>query len=258
MPRKDPDADTAYLDALEALQLALVETQTWLIATGAKVLVIFEGRDAAGKDGAIKAMAAHMSARNTRLVALPKPSDRERQQWFLQRYAAHLPAGGEVVVFNRSWYNRAGVEPVMGFCTPEENEEFLRDVVPFEGMLADAGIVIVKFWLDISRAEQRQRLKERAGDPLKALKVSPLDAKADEKWDAYTAARDTMLSRTGSDWAPWTVVRADSKKKARLAILAHLVRTLGCPDLTRPVDPPAPDILFGFEPAALSDGRLQR
>jgi polyphosphate kinase 2 len=250
--------DDAYEQALLGLQLGLVRTQQWAIETGAKLIVVFEGRDAAGKDGAIKRITEYLSPRATRVAALPKPSDRERTQWFFQRYAAHLPAAGEIVLFNRSWYNRAGVEPVMGFCTPQEHEAFLADVTGFERMLIDSGAVIVKLWLDISRKEQAQRLKERRSDPLKALKISPLDAEAQKRWDAYSAARDTMLTRTHTAATPWMVVRADDKKAARLAIIAHILHIAGAPGVAASTPAPDPAILFAFETAALSDGRLAR
>jgi polyphosphate kinase 2 len=171
-------------DELEALQVALVRFQQRAIETGERDLVIFEGRDTAGKDGAIKRIVEHLSIRNTRVVALPKPNERQRTEWYFQRYVEHLPAAGELVILNRSWYNRAGVERVMNFATPEEQETFLRDVTVFERMLVGSGIQIVKLWLDISRQEQAERLEARRTDPLKALKISPLDAVAQEKWDA--------------------------------------------------------------------------
>src|SRR4051794_27811342 len=175
-PKHYPTMAKSDDDDLEALQVLLVRYQQHAIESGAKDLVIFEGRDAAGKDGAIKRITEHLSVRNTRAVALPKPTERERSEWYFQRYVRHLPAAGEFVLFNRSWYNRAGVEPVMGFCTPEEHETFLHDVPGFEAMLVGSGLTVVKLWLDISRKEQAQRLKARTNDPLKALKVSPLDA----------------------------------------------------------------------------------
>ena len=250
-------SNSDFLAALEPLQAQLVITQQWLMETGQKVLIIFEGRDAAGKDGTIKRMTEHMSARNTRAVALPKPSDREKSQWYFQRYVAHLPAAGEVVIFNRSWYNRGGVEPVMGFCSPEENEEFLREVVPFEAMLSNSGIKVIKLWLDISREEQAKRLEERRTDPLALLKVSPLDAVAQEKWDDYTAARNKMLSATHNKVTPWTCIKGNSKKQARLAIISHILSELACPNLTTPAAKPDDKILFSFEPKAIKDGRLE-
>lgn len=245
-------------DELRAGQLALVKWQQHAMKSGEKVLIIFEGRDAAGKDGAIHALTEHMSVRNTRVVALPKPSDRQRSEWFFQRYVRWLPACGETVIFNRSWYNRAGVERVMGFSTPEEQEVFLRDVPTFEAMLAESGIKLVKLWLDVSKDEQGKRLDERRTDPLKALKASPLDAAAQEKWDAYSAARDEMLRRTTSAIAPWVIVRADHKKRARRAILSHLVQVLAPEALADTVEPADSDVLFPFEMSALNDGRLER
>jgi polyphosphate kinase 2 len=200
----------------------------------------------------------HLSVRNTRVVALPKPSDRQRTQWYFQRYVPHLPAAGETVIFNRSWYNRAGVERVMGFSTPEEQEAFLRDVPTFEAMLVESGLKIVKLWLDVSKAEQKKRLDERHSDPLKALKASPMDAAAQEKWDAYSKARNLMLERTSTALCPWTCVRADHKHKARLAFLSHLAHVLASPKIADGVPAPDPEVLFTFETAALTDGRLER
>lgn len=254
MSKQDDDYDHEIV----ALQTALVRFQQAAIASGQNVLVIFEGRDAAGKDGAIKRITEHLSVRNTRVVALSKPTDRERSQWYFQRYAVHLPAGGELVIFNRSWYNRGGVEPVMGFCTPEEHEAFLRDVSPFEAMLTGSGVQIVKLWLDISREEQAKRLKARLTDPLKALKVSPLDAEAQKRWDDYTKARDEMLTRSHTDVAPWTIVHTDKKKAARLNIMRHLLKVLAPKDVAKGVRKTEPDVLYGFEAAAIGDGRLER
>lgn len=250
-------SETDFLAALEPLQVQLVTTQQWLMETGQKVLIIFEGRDAAGKDGTIKRMTEHMSARNTRVVALPKPSDREKTQWYFQRYAAHLPAAGEVVIFNRSWYNRGGVEPVMGFCTKEEHQEFLRDVTSFETMLVGSEIKVIKLWLDISKEEQAKRLEERRTDPLALLKTSPLDAVAQEKWDDYTNARNVMLTATHNKVTPWMCVRGNSKKPARLAIISHILSELACPKLTEAPPKPNNDILFPFAVKAIKDGRLE-
>ena len=245
-------------DDLEELQLALVRFQQHAIQTGQRDLVIFEGRDAAGKDGAIKRIVEHLSIRNTRVMALPKPTEREQSQWYFQRYVPHLPAAGELVLFNRSWYNRAGVEPVMGFCTPDQHEAFLRNVPVFERMLAGDGVQIVKLWLDISRKEQAERLDDRRKDPLKALKVSSLDAVAQEKWDAYSKARDEMLTRSSSPEAPWYVVRTDKKPIARANIMRHLLKVLAPKTIAKDVPPPDPDVLFTFERPALEDGRLER
>jgi polyphosphate kinase 2 len=250
--------DAKYEAELRARQLALVHWQQHAMAAGEKVLIIFEGRDAAGKDGAIRTLTDHLSVRATRVVALPKPTDRDRSLWYFQRYVVRLPAGGETVIFNRSWYNRAGVERVMGFSTPEEQETFLRDTPTFEAMLLESGLKLVKLWLDVSRKEQAERLEERRTDPLKALKASPLDTVAQQKWDDYTEARDEMLKRTSTPQAPWICVRGDHKKAARLAILGHIVRTLAPKSIAHEVDAPDPDVLFPFELAALTDGRLER
>ncbi|MBL8772484.1 MAG: polyphosphate kinase 2 [Phenylobacterium sp.] len=244
-------------DDVEALQAALVRFQQHAIAAGERDLVIFEGRDTAGKDGAIKRIVEHLSIRATRVVALPKPTERERSQWYFQRYVEHLPAEGELVILNRSWYNRAGVERVMGFATPDEQERFLRDVPVFERMLVNSGVQIVKLWLDISREEQAARLEARRTDPLKALKISPLDAVAQEKWSDYSAARDEMLRRTHLPEAPWTIVRTDRKKVARASIMRHLLRVLAPPAIADRIEPPDPEVVFEFSTAALADGRLE-
>ena len=245
-------------DELEALQLGLVRTQQAMGESGQRVVLVLEGRDAAGKDGAIRRIIAHLSVRSTRVVALPKPSDRERSQWYFQRYVEHLPSAGEFVIFNRSWYNRGGVEPVMGFCTPAEHAAFLRDAPEFERMLVESGVRLVKVWLDISRKEQRKRLAARRTDPLKALKVSPLDAVAEKKWKAYSAARDQMLERTHTAWAPWWCVRADDKRAARLNIIRHLLHQVAPPEIAAETARPDPAVLFPFEPSAIADGRLAK
>lgn len=250
--------DKAYDEELVKLQVALVHWQQRAMERGDKAVVIFEGRDAAGKDGAIKRITEHLSNRATRIAALPKPSDRERSQWYFQRYVSHLPAAGELLLFNRSWYNRGGVEPVMGFCTRAEHETFLKDVPSFESMLVESGVTLIKLWLDIAKDEQDKRLDERRNDPLKALKVSPLDAVAQEKWKDYTAARDLMLTRTHTDATPWHCVRGDHKKPARLNIIRHLLAELAPAKLRKGVDAPDPEVLFRFDPVALTDGRLAR
>lgn len=244
-----------YERQLRDLQLALVRWQTRAMAEGQKVIVVLEGRDGAGKDGTIKRVTEHMSVRATRVVALPKPSDRERSLWYFQRYVRHLPACGEIVIFNRSWYNRAGVERVMGFSTPAEQAEFLRDAPTFERMLVESGAVLVKYWLDITREEQARRLDDRRSDPLKALKVSDMDAVAQKKWKDYSRARDEMLVHTHSDLAPWWCLRADHKKRTRINLMRHLVRAMD-PDAKTPE--PDPEVLYRFEPEALADGRLAR
>jgi polyphosphate kinase 2 len=247
-----------YDEELAKLQLALVHFQQGAMESGEKAIIVLEGRDAAGKDGTIQRLTEHLSPRNTRVAALPKPSDRERSQWYFQRYVQHLPAAGELVIFNRSWYNRGGVEPVMGFCTSAEQEQFLRDTPTFEAMLVESGARLVKLWLDISKDEQAERLNDRRTEPLKALKVSPLDAEAQKRWDAYSAARDEMLRRTHTDETPWVCVRADHKKAARLNILRHVVRTIAPKDIAKSVDKPDPTVVFPFEIAALDDGRLAK
>ncbi len=246
----------AYDDELRDLQIAMIRTQQQAIKDGWKILTIFEGRDAAGKDGAIARITGPLARRETRVVALPKPSDRERTQWYLQRYVAHLPAAGEFVLFNRSWYNRAGVEPVMGFCTAAEHEEFLREIPNFEKMQVASGVKLLKFWLDISPAEQAKRLKARRTDPLKVFKTSPLDDVAEEKWSDYTTARDEMLRRTDCDEAPWVCVRADHKKAARLNILRWMLHTIAPEKVVKGVKKPDGEVIFRFDPAALTDGRL--
>jgi len=247
-----------YQDELRRLQIGLVRYQQWAIKTGAKALVIFEGRDGAGKDGTIARIIAHLVARNTRVISLPKPSDRDRSEWYFQRYIRHLPAAGEIVLFNRSWYNRAGVEPVMGFCTPTEHEEFLREAPDMERMLETADIRLVKIWLDISKAEQAKRLDARETDPLKSLKSSSMDRVAQKKWKDYSAARDQMLERTHTASAPWVCVRADHKKTARLNVIRHLLHALAPDKVRDDIELPDPKVLFTFETAAITDGRLAK
>lgn len=231
--------DDHYKSALYDLQVELVKLQRNLIASDARVLVILEGRDAAGKDGTIKRLTEHMSPRETRVHAPGKPSDRETSEWYFQRFVPFLPAAPEFVVFNRSWYNRAGVERVMGFCTQEQAGEFLNSVVPFERMLVRDGIHIRKYYLDISRQEQKARLHERERDPLTQWKVSPVDEAAQKKWKSYSQARDEMFERTSHSDAPWRIVVANDKKVARLEFLRDLLdsfsyrgksRKLGLPD----------------------------
>ncbi|KAA5803396.1 polyphosphate kinase 2 [Alkalicaulis satelles] len=236
-----------YKRELTRLQIGLVALQRHLIATGARLLVILEGRDAAGKDGAIKRIVEHQSPRETRVVALGVPTERDRTSWYFQRWAAHLPAGGEMVLFNRSWYNRAGVEKVMGFCKPAQHEAFMRDVGPFEHILTDDGLTILKFYLDISRAEQARRLEARRTDPLKTWKTSPIDAVALEKFDAYSKARNAMLAATG-DAVPWRVVKADDKRTARLAIIRDILQTVPCPKLPERYGAPDPSVLRVWSP----------
>ncbi len=248
----------SYEKELADLQLALVRFQQSAMTSGEKAVIVFEGRDAAGKDGAIKRITEHLSVRNTRVAALPKPSDRERTQWFFQRYVSHLPAAGELVIFNRSWYNRGGVEPVMGFCTPEEHRQFLADVPVFEAMLAQSGTRLVKVWIDISKKEQSKRLDDRRTDPLKVLKISPLDAEAQKRWSDYSAARDEMFTASHTAASPWTCVRGDDKEAARINIMRFLVRCLASKAIAKDVAAPDKDMVFPFDVSALSDGRLER
>jgi polyphosphate kinase 2 len=245
-----------YKEEMHGLQVALVRAHAYAIKAGQKILVVLEGRDAAGKDGAIRQITWRLPPRHTRVVALPKPSDVEATQWYFQRYAEHLPAAGELVIFNRSWYNRAGVEKVMGFSTPAQQEQFLDDAPQFERMLLEAGIQLVKYWLDISKKEQAERLESRREDPLKQLKVSDLDAVAQEKWDAYSKARDEMLLRTHTALAPWICVRNDDKKVGRVNLIRHLLHVTAPHKVNDDVPAPDPKIVFPFEPKAIKDGRL--
>lgn len=224
MSKEDEPKDKhSYHDRLRELQIELVKLQRQLIKENGKVLVILEGRDAAGKDGVIKRIVQHLSPRETRVVALGKPSDRDTSAWYFQRYVPHLPVGGEIVLFNRSWYNRAGVERVMGFCTDEEYERFMETVIGFEVMLARSGMFIRKYYLDITRDEQKERLEDRRDDPLSQWKISPIDEVAMKHWKDYTEARDAMLARTHHVTAPWTVVATNDKHEARLNLIADLL-----------------------------------
>ena len=234
-------------ETLAHLQIGLVDAQMHTIKTGRKICIVLEGRDAAGKDGSIKRITEVLSARNTRVVALPKPTDREHGQWWFQRYVSQLPTAGEWVIFNRSWYNRAGVERVMGFSTPQEQEAFLRDVPEFERLLVRAGITLIKLWLDISREEQKERLDARRTDPRKRLKVSDLDAVAQAKWDDYTAARDDMLRRTHTVEAPWNCVHTDKKPKARQGIIRHILTSVGCPESSIEITGPDDKVVFPYD-----------
>ena len=220
---KREEHDEAYESALYDLQVELVKFQRDLIKNEQKVCVVIEGRDGAGKDGTIKRIVEHLSPRDTRVVALGKPSDREQSSWYFQRFVPHLPAGGEFVLFNRSWYNRAGVEPVMGFCSKDEHRQFLKEAPEFEAMLVRAGIRLIKYYLDISEDEQKERLEARREDPLKQWKISPIDAAAIKKWDDYSEARNQMFRKTSHQAAPWHIVRANSKKKARLNVIRHFL-----------------------------------
>ena len=205
-----------YLKQLRLLQIELIKVTNWAQEADERIVIIFEGRDSAGKGGTIKRFTEHVNPRHTRVVALPKPNDRERGEWYFQRYVRHLPTAGEVVLFDRSWYNRAGVEPVMGFCTDEQRDEFLDEAPMFEAALARSGIRVFKFWLTIGREEQLRRLHARRHDPLKRWKLSPIDLKAVHKWDDYTSARQLMFKRTDRPETPWTIIRTNDKRRGRL------------------------------------------
>ena len=212
-----------YFKNLLHLQGELVKLQDWVVSSKSRIVIIFEGRDAAGKGGAIKRITQRLNPRICRVAALPAPNDRERTQWYFQRYVAHLPAAGEIVLFDRSWYNRAGVERVMGFCTDDEYEEFFRTVPEFEKMLVRSGIQLVKYWFSITDDEQHTRFLGRIHDPLKQWKLSPMDLESRRRWEAYTRAKETMIERTHIPEAPWWVVQAVDKKKARLNCIDHLL-----------------------------------
>ncbi len=239
--------DRAHERQLRELQIELVKVQRHVIKHSHKMLVIFEGRDASGKDGTIKRIIQHMSPRETRVVAPSIPSDKDRASWYFQRYVPHLPAAQEIVLFNRSWYNRAGVEHVMKFCTPAELKAFFAQVLPFEHMLIGSGIQIVKYYLDISRKEQKKRLKSRAKDPLKQWKVSPIDRVALDHWEDYSSARDEMLERTSSRQSPWIIVRTDDKQDARLNVIRDLLARLECPGGQKHLARPDRSIVFEYD-----------
>ncbi len=212
-----------YEKELRRLQVALCHFQEWVKATGQRVIIVFEGRDAAGKGGLIKAITERVSPRVFRLVALPAPSDREKTQMYVQRYLQHFPAAGEIVIFDRSWYNRAGVEHVLGFCTKEQRRKFLEVCPAFEKQVVDNGIRLFKYWLEVGSQEQKRRFQARIEDPLRQWKLSPTDLESRRRWYEYSRARDTMLEATDTKFAPWHIVRSDDKKKARLNCIAHLL-----------------------------------
>ena len=225
-PYKKKLKEEEYLEDLEKLQVELVKVQFWLQATGKRVMALFEGRDAAGKGGAISSSSGHMNPRLARVVALAKPTDREVGQWYFQRYIAQFPTAGEFVLFDRSWYNRAGVEPVMGFCTPKQYEDFLEQAPQLEKIVAHEGIYFFKFYLDIGREMQLKRFHDRRHDPLKVWKLSSMDIAALTKWGDYSEKRDRMLKLTHTEFAPWTVIRANDKRRARLNLIRHMLKTM--------------------------------
>ncbi len=259
--KADTSADKAngngkYEEELYALHVELVKFQRHMIATGGRVLMVMEGRDGAGKDGTIKRIVEHLSPRETRVVALAKPSDREQSEWYFQRFVPHFPAAGEFVIFNRSWYNRAGVETVMGFCTKAQVEEFYNSVIAFEAMLIRSGIRLFKYYLDITKEEQIERLAERRRDPLKQWKISPIDAAATRKWSAYSAARNEMFARAHHALAPWRIVQANGKKRARLNVIRDFLNAQRYPGKIAKLTKPDRSIVFSYYDGSERDGLL--
>jgi polyphosphate kinase len=238
-PKKAADAGTklkrkAYEAELRKLQVELCQLQEWVKAEGRRIIILFEGRDAAGKGGTIKALTEKVSPRVFRIVALPAPSDREKSQMFAQRYIEQFPAAGEIVIFDRSWYNRAGVEFVMGFCTEQEHRRFLELCPLIERIVIDGGIMLIKIWLEVGQAEQERRFEARISDPLRQWKLSPMDLESYRRWYDYSRARDMMLSMTDTEHAPWHIVRSDDKRRARLNCIAHILKLISCKKISRP------------------------
>jgi polyphosphate kinase len=225
----------AYDEEKVRLQQELMKAQRWIEDTGQRVVALFEGRDAAGKGGTIKRFMEHLNPRTARVVALAKPTEREASQWYFQRYISQLPAAGELCLFDRSWYNRAGVERVMGFCTPNEYLEFMRQCPEFEQMLVRSGIILIKYWFSVTRDEQRRRFAQRLNDPLKQWKLSPIDLASLDKWDEYTEAKEATFFYTDTADAPWTIVKSDDKKRARINCLQHFLATLPYPNKDRSI-----------------------
>ncbi|MDP3581697.1 MAG: polyphosphate kinase 2 [Ignavibacteria bacterium] len=248
----------SYQNTLSKLQVELVKLQRHFIEKNDKILIILEGRDASGKDGAIKRIVQHLSPRETRVVALSKPSDRDSTEWYFQRYVSHLPAAKELVLFNRSWYNRAGVERVMDFCTEAEYEEFMSSVLDFEKMLVNSGIKLFKYYLDISKPEQKRRLKDRKTDPLKQWKTSPVDDQAIKHWKKYSVARNEMLARSHNSITPWTIIRANDKHLARINIIKDLLRRLQYSGKNKKLVKPDPQIVFEYEVSTLENNQLAK
>ena len=223
-----------YEAELLRLQAELVEMQEWVKSTGNRVVVVFEGRDAAGKGGAIKRLTEYLNPRTARIVALPAPTERQKTQWYFQRYIEHLPAAGEIVIFDRSWYNRAGVERVMGFCTPEEHQRFLRQCPIFEQMLIEDGIILRKYWFSVSGKEQEKRFQSRLSDPMRHWKLSPMDLESLTRWEDYSRARDEMLVHTDLPYSRWNIVEAEDKRRARINMIADLLHTIQWEHIERP------------------------
>jgi polyphosphate kinase 2 len=233
-PQPDKLKRRDYEQELEKLQVELCHLQDWVKATRARIILVFEGRDAAGKGGIIKAITERVSPRIFRVVALPAPSDREKSQMFMQRYIGHFPAAGEIIIFDRSWYNRAGVEHVMGFCTDEQYERWMKVAPGFEKQLVDGGIILIKLWLEVGNKEQERRFKARMDDPLRQWKLSNMDLPSRAKWYEYSRARDAMFKVTDTSWAPWFIVRSDDKRRARLNVIAHLLQAIPHKKIKRP------------------------
>lgn len=255
MAHPTPNDRKGYKQALRHAQVALVKLQRHVIEAERKVLILFEGRDAAGKDGTIKRIVEHLSPRDTRIFAPGKPSDHDRKSWYFQRYVAQFPVDGEIVLFNRSWYNRAGVERVLGFCSEEEYQQFIQTVPLFEQMLAHCGIVLIKYYLDISRKEQRRRLAARRKSVLHQWKNSALDAVSSKHWKDYSTARDEMFARTHTVSSPWIVVRSDDKRMARVNVLRDILSRFDVDGRLR-VPPPDPEVAFPFHRDRLKDGLI--
>jgi polyphosphate kinase len=243
-----------YEQALAKMQIELVKLQEWIKHQGLKVVVVFEGRDAAGKGGSIKRITECLSPRVARVVALPAPTERESTQWYFQRYVQHLPAAGEMVMFDRSWYNRAGVEKVMGFCSEEEHAEFLRSCPEFERMLVRSGIILIKYWFSVCNEEQERRFQKRIHHPTKRWKLSPMDLESRSRWVEYSIAKDEMFAHTDIKQAPWYVVDGDNKKRARLNVISHLLSLIPYQDLTPdPIELPPRQEEIGYVRPPLSD-----
>lgn len=254
-PYHDRISRNAYEKQKAALQVELLKVQEWVRDSGQKIVLLFEGRDAAGKGGTIKRFMEHLNPRGARVVALDKPTDREKSQWYFQRYIQHLPSAGEIVLFDRSWYNRAGVERVMGFCEPNEYLEFMRQVPEIERMMVRSGILLFKYWFSVSREEQLRRFRSREAEPLKKWKLSPIDRESLNKWDDYTDAKEAMFFYCDTADAPWTVIKSDDKKRARLNCMKHFLSNLPYPEKNREVvDAPDP-LLVGSSAAVIGANR---
>jgi len=253
---KELNHDSDYEAQLRLLQIELVKLQRQIISGGLRLLVILEGRDTAGKDGTIKRITEHLSPRETKVTALGKPSSVEEGEWYFQRYVTELPSAGEFAIFNRSWYNRAGVERVMGFCTDAQYKQFMGSVNEFEGLLVDAGIQLIKYYLDIDKEEQAARLESRKTDPLKQWKTSPIDEQAQNKWEAYSIARDLMLAQTSSEKAPWTVVNANHKKLTHLNLIRDLLSKVSYPGKDEKILGVDPEIVMPCPPLGKKPPKL--